>query len=73
MLLFGVAIFSYVMGNFLSILSEFKALVEDHDGAEDLNQFIQVLKRFNGNISINQDFQERIERFFVYKWKHDRN
>ena len=40
LLLFGVAIFSYVMGNFLQILSEFNALVEDIDGAEELNKFM---------------------------------
>jgi len=51
--LFGVATFSYVMGNFIEILSFIKELNEDLTEGEQLNQFLSLLRKFNDNKPIN--------------------
>lgn len=48
MLLFGVAIFSYIMGNFIEILSEFKEFHEEIGDGDNLSKFFGTLKYFNG-------------------------
>ena len=53
-LLFGVAIFSYIMGNFIEILDQFKSYNKDLDDGDKLNQFIGVLVRFNGNKNLDK-------------------
>ena len=53
MLLFGVAIFSYIMGNFIEILSEFKEFHKELDDGDHLSKFFGTLKYFNGQVAIN--------------------
>lgn len=52
-LLFGVAIFSYIMGKFIAILDEFKVLNAEIDEGDELTKFFQVFARFNGGKQIN--------------------
>ena len=42
------------------------------DDQDNLNRFLGVLKRFNGGKPFKNDFIERIELYFQYKWKNDR-
>lgn len=42
-LLFGVAIFSIVMANFIEILTKFKAFDEDLEQEDELSKFFGVL------------------------------
>lgn len=72
-LLFGVAIFSYIMGKFIEILDKFKSYNDDLDQGDDLNKFFGVLTRFNGKEALNPAFKEEIESFFEFKWKNDCN
>ena len=72
-LLFGVAIFSYIMGNFIEILEKIQQLNAELDEGDKLTRFFGLLQRFNGNKSINLDLREKIEIFFDYKWNNDRN
>ena len=53
MLLSGVAIFSYIMGNFISIIKKWKELYEDFDQADELLKFFSLLERFNNDTPIN--------------------
>lgn len=46
-LMFGVSIFSYIMGNFLDILSSYNKLFEINDESEQLARFFGILRRFN--------------------------
>lgn len=48
-LLFGVAIFSYIMGNFIDILSSFQTLLAGLDDGDNLSRFFGILKKFNDN------------------------
>ena len=72
-LLFGVAIFSYIMGNFIEILDQFKTINEDLDDGDNLSRFFGLLQRFNRRKVINQDLKDKIQAFFDYKWKFDKN
>ena len=42
-LLFGVAIFSYVMGNFIEILDQFKEFHKDLEDGDNLAKFMGTL------------------------------
>jgi len=46
-LLFGVAIFSYIMGIFIEILNKFQDLTAVLDDGEQLNSFMNIIKKFN--------------------------
>ena len=48
-LLFGVAIFSYIMGTFIDILEQFKNANDTLDDGDLLTYFFGLLKYFNGN------------------------
>jgi len=68
-LLFGVAIFSYIMGNFIEILHDFQKVNEHIDYGDQLDQFFGLLKRFNNNKNFNANFTERILQHFEYRWR----
>ena len=46
-LLFGVAIFSYVMGNFIEILDQSKTIGRGFDDGDNLSKFFGLIKQFN--------------------------
>ena len=73
MLLFGVAIFSYIMGNFIEILGNFTELHESFGEEEMLSKFFGLLLQFNRGKIINQKLKLDIESFFEYKWNHCKN
>lgn len=72
-LLFGVAIFSYIMGNFIDILASFTTLMAGLDDGDNLSRFFGILKKFNDNQVIDCDIKHRIEEHFDYKWNNDKN
>jgi hypothetical protein len=57
MLLSGVAIFSYIMGSFISIIKKWKELYEDFDQADELLKFFSLLERFNNDTPINLELR----------------
>mmetsp|Transcript_26419 Transcript_26419/g.40334 ORF Transcript_26419/g.40334 Transcript_26419/m.40334 type:complete len:161 (-) Transcript_26419:1043-1525(-) len=72
-LLFGVAIFSYIMGNFIDILQQFKKFHEDLEDGDNLTKFFGTLKKFNNSEHIRLDLKKKIENHFDYQWKMDKN
>lgn len=72
MLLFGVAIFSYIMGNFIDILNQFQNYQADLDDGDTLTKFFGVIKKFNGEKSLNIELKNRIEAHFTYRWQNDK-
>ena len=74
-LLFGVAIFSYMMGELLIMINQIKTL--DHEIAQDdeadLENFFTLLRMFNDGNKINMKVQDKIRTFLEYKWINDKN
>ena len=59
-LLFGVAIFSFVMGTFIDILHEITQLTKDLDEGDELAKFFGLIVRFNGNKPIDKKIKDKI-------------
>ena len=72
-LLFGVAIFSYIMGNFINILQQYQALNQGLDEGDELARFFGLIRKFNDNVPLKISLKEQIERHFDYKWINDKN
>ena len=74
-LLFGVAIFSYMMGIFIDILDEFKSMNQSlaGDAGEQLTLFINLIQKMNNGKRMNEKFKNDIDEYFEYKWDMDRN
>ena len=70
-LLFGVAVFSFIMGQFIEILMNYKSLwqVGHH---RDLSKWIALLSRFNNGNPLKKDLITKIEDFFDYYWENNR-
>jgi hypothetical protein len=49
-LMFGVSIFSYFMGNFIEILGKYNSLNESLDDADNLARFFGVITYFNESL-----------------------
>ena len=72
-LLFGVAIFSLIMGTFTEILDEFRDFNKSIDYGDDLARFFGLLKKYNNRESIDLTLKRNIEAHFDYKWTMDKN
>jgi hypothetical protein len=64
MLLFGVLIFSYIMGKFLEMVDQVVLFSQTLEESEELTKFFGVLKSFNNNQSLNKEIKEQIEDHF---------
>jgi len=53
-LLFGVSIFSYILGIFNEIIVQINSLNEDLDDGDQLTQFFGLMQRYNGNKKMNK-------------------
>ena len=72
-LLLGVSIFSYIMGEINEILTQYQALGADlHDG-ELLTRFFGLMRSMNENVPLDVTLRNKIEAHFDYKWARDRN
>jgi len=72
-LLFGVAIFSYIMSILIGIIEQFKNLNEPLDEGEQLNSFLNIIRKFNMGEEYRADLKIEIEEFFAHKWNDDKN
>ena len=72
-LLFGVAIFSYIMGKFIEILDQFKDFNRELDEGDALSKFFGILNKFNNGTDIDFKLKIRLEQYFEFKWKRDKN
>ena len=72
-LLVGVAIFSYIMGEFCKMVESFMTYNQLWGGeGDELSKFFGVLKRFNHNEDFNLEIKRQIERYFDYRWDKDK-
>ena len=65
----GVTFFSYIMGNFIEIISNYDKKMGVADKSGDLNDWINVLRRFN---NVPKSLTMQIESNFSYYWVNDR-
>lgn len=73
MLLFGVAIFSFIMGNFIEMFNQIISYNDTLDEGDKLAKFFGVIERFNNNKPFNLELKRKIEEHFDYKWQNDKN
>ena len=73
MLLFGVAIFSLCMGNFIEMVGQINEFNQTLDDGDSLARFFGVIHRFNHYKPFNIELKRKIEKHFNYKWEFDRN
>ena len=60
-LLFGVAIFSIVMQNFIDILTSLNEFEAELGDGDELTKFFGTIRKFNSNTPIDFQFKEKIE------------
>ena len=72
-ILFGVTVFSFIMGNFIEMLVEFKTVTAENEDSQDLYKWLNVLARFNNGRQLPKDMVQNIEDYFNYYWKNDKN
>lgn len=66
-MMLGVSIFSYIMGNFIEILMGYRSLEISGDHRE-LSKWIALLTKFNEANPLNKELITKIEDFFEYYW-----
>ena len=71
-LLFGVALFSYIMGEFIEMVQK-RLKYEAHGDGEELARFFGLLKYFNDADDFDPKVQANIEQYFEYRWDNDKN
>jgi hypothetical protein len=71
--IFGVVVFSFLMGNFIEILMEYKHVTADNEDSGELTKFMGLLARFNKGRPLSKEMTKKIENYFEFYWKHDRN
>ena len=72
-MLFGVAIFSVIMGNFIDMLGVIEESNEELNEGEDLAKFFGILKAFNRGQFMKQEQKDKIEQYFDYRWMYHKN
>ncbi len=72
-LLIGVALFSFIMGNFIEILLSYKTITADNNESEELTKWMNVLSKFSKSKRLSKDMIKKLETYFEYFWQRDRN
>ena len=72
-LLMGVSVFSYIMGNLIEIIDDMRNLEETFSDGDNLTKFFGLIKRFNADRAIDRSLMAKIEDYFEYKWDMDCN
>ena len=72
-ILFGVAVFSFIMGSFIDMLMEFRVVTSENVDNANLTKWFGLLARFNKGRPLSKDMTFKIEEYFDYYWSKDRN
>ena len=64
----GVAFFSYIMGNFIEIITNYEKKMGNVDLSGDLHNWLILLTRFTNNINLSKSLTDDIEDHFTYYW-----
>jgi len=66
--LIGVSFYSFIMGNFIEVISSYEKKVGIVDKGSELENWITFLTRFNGNKPLDKEFTDAVEEHFKYFW-----
>ena len=70
----GVAVFSMIFSRATASFYKIMQIVDPHkEQLAQLDLFFGVLRRFNGNLHIDNKIRTEIEKFLLYSWTHDPN
>ena len=69
----GVAAFSFIMGNFVDMLNEFRTVTAENEDYAGLSKFFGLLARFNKGHPLSKTTLVKIEEYFDYYWAQDLN
>jgi hypothetical protein len=72
-LLVGVAVFSYIMGQFINILMALQTVQADNEDSENLSKWLGLLAHFNNNKPLPKSMIKQLEVYFEYYWQNDKN
>jgi hypothetical protein len=67
-ILFGVTVFSFIMGNFIEMLMEFKIVTAENEDNSNLSRWFGLLARFNKGRPLPKEMTFKIEEYFNYYW-----
>jgi len=69
-MMLGVSVFSYIMGNFIEILMGYRSMeqVGDH---KELSKWVALLTKFNEANPLSKELITQIEDFFDYYWSNN--
>jgi len=71
-MLCGVAFFSYIMGSFIDIISNYEKTMGIIDRASNLHNWLTQLTKYTNNKPLPKGLITQIEKHFQYFWAHDR-
>ena len=72
-MLIGVSLFTYVMGNFTDLITTYDKKLGAVDNSSNLHNWLSLLSNFSKNIPFENDLINNIDVHFNYFWKQDRN
>jgi hypothetical protein len=72
-LLFGVIIFSVIMGKYADIIERVKAFEETADDSGELSRFFGILSKYNQYKRYNPKSKAEIEAYFDHRWETHKN
>jgi len=71
-MLCGVAFFSYIMGSFIEIISNYDKKMGAVDKGAELHNWMTLLTRFTNNKPLPKSLINQVDNHFAYYWAHDR-
>jgi hypothetical protein len=72
-LLAGVCCFSFIMGQFMEIVIDYRKVSADNQQSKDLSRWLGLVSHFNQNQPLPREMSKKIETYFQYYWAHDKN
>jgi len=71
-MILGIALFSYIMGNFNDVLTNYDKRMGIVDKGADLQVWMTSLSKFTSNQPLPRDLVQKIDEHFKFFWKNDR-
>lgn len=71
-MLLGVAFFSFIMGNFIEIITSYDQKMGIIDKGTDLHNWMTLLTRYTNNKPLPKSLINSIDNHFTYFWANDR-